>query len=217
MNKIIFAITTSVNEIPAELKWDGFDLDLSAVDPTWQKELISLALEQSLIDQAEAKKIRAQKQVIWGSCVSSEKGVKALALKTAGLMKKFSELGSLVFYIENSMKVISADSFQELDIRDSISLFHLFVELVKTDHQTLTEGMDIFGLPDIIVEQVSDSAQAAVFAASVKMLCEDLQLKVGDSFKATESAQEYQVKEVKYLSENDVDHVNPNGYLILGK
>jgi hypothetical protein len=216
MNKILFAITTNLQEIPAELQWEGFHLRQEPIDESWQKELISLALEQGLIDKLQAKAIRAQKQVIWGESQSNEKGVKALALKTAGLMKKLSEQGCLAFYIENSMKVITADFFQDLDVRDSISLFHLFVELVRTEQQTLTEGMEIFGLPDVIINQITDSAQATIFAASVKMLCEDLKLIPGQSFKATESSAEYLVKSLAFLTEEEVDGMaNPNGYLIL--
>ncbi len=215
-NKVIFAITTNLTTIPELTVAEGMQFSLEPVGPIWLKELIKFSEAQDILSPAEIKQIKTQKHVIWGEYTFEGKG-KHHAMKIAKLMKAYANLGSAVCYVENSMKVIPADLFKEIEIEDSIALLHLFVEIVREDAYVATEGLEAFGLNDLRVSPASGAAQATAFACAAQMVCEGLDLKIGDHFKATESSAEYLVSALKIETATEDEIKNPNGYLILEK
>jgi hypothetical protein len=216
-NKLIFAITTNLSAIPELTVAQDVELSLEPIGPIWLKELIKFSEAQGILSPAEIKQVRTQKNVIWGEYVFEGTG-KTAAMKIAKLMKAYANLGSAVCYVENAMKVIPADLFKEIEIEDSIALLHLFVEIVREDGYVCSEGLEAFGLADLRVKPASEAAQATAFACAAQMICEGLELKVGDRFKATESLAEYIVSDLKFETATTEDEIkNSNGYLILEK
>ena len=80
--------------------------------------------------------------------------------------------------------------FEQIDVNDHATLFHLFVEIWCDQSIIMTEGMNIFGLPDICVlgfEANSPAAQATAFSLGAQLVCDELKVNAETPFRASES------------------------------
>ena len=73
------------------------------------------------------------------------------AKQAAKTLRNLSIRGATALYFDGSAKAYTPDMFEQLDVNDHATLFHLFVEIWCEQNRVMTEGMNIFGLPDICV------------------------------------------------------------------
>ena len=113
------------------------------------------------------------------------------AKTTAKTLKQLLSIrGASALYFDGSMKTYTAKMFEQLNLNDHATLFHLFVEILGDDKRVSTEGMFIFGLPEVCVEGLdphSSAAQAMVFSLAAQMVCDEKKVFSGERFRASES------------------------------
>ena len=206
-----------------------FSLSLEQVDEEWQEDLIQRGWETEALPKPQLKVIRSHSAVIWAEREVSARdligeGEEAryaleleVAREAAWLLKRLAELGASALYFDPAEKVIHPEALKDFPVQDSVALLHLFVELWGEEGAVLSEGMSIFGLPDLRVEGVAThaSAQATAFSAAAQLACEGLALPEGASFKASESFPSYRSLGVRPAEGEGAEEAHPFGLLTL--
>lgn len=178
-----------------------FELSLETVTSSWREDLIQRGWDTEIFEKSLLKKLRNVDHVVFGE-LSFRPYIDAFpegpfpsrqlrwAKLTAKTLKGLSDHGALALYYDGSGKAYTPDMFEQLDLNDHATLFHLFVEIWGDDSRVCTEGMSLFGLPEICVEGLepeSAEAQATVFSLAAQLVCDGLRLYTGQRFRASES------------------------------
>ncbi len=177
------------------------DLSLEEVMPSWREDLIQRGWETDVFEKALLKRLRKVDQVIFGELSFSpyvdqfEEGPfpsrqLRWAKVVAKTLKRLSESGAIALYFDGAAKAYTPEMFSQLDVNDHPTLFHLFVEIWRDESRVGTEGMSIFGLPEVCVNHMdpqSAAAQATVFSLAAQMVCDEFRLYTGQRFRASES------------------------------
>lgn len=187
---------TSMPEVKSK-----FDLTLETVSPDWREDLIQRGWDADVFEKSLLKRLRRTEGVVFaelsfrpyidqfpeGPFPSRQLRWARLAAKT---LKQLSDFGALALYHDESGKTYTPDMFEQIDVNDHATLFHLFVEIWGDETRVGTEGMSIFGLPEVCVmglDPESAEAQATVFSLAAQLVCDELRLYTGQKFRASES------------------------------
>ena len=178
----------------------SFQLHLEPVSSAWREDLIQQGWDRDVFSKPQLKLLRAQPSVIFAELSflphlgTTEGTFPSAQLRwaraAAQLFKHLSSQGAQALYFDGSMKVFTPEIIREVNPKDYATLFHLFVEIWGDRTRVATEGMSIFGLPEIVVtgfEPQSAEAQATAFSAAAQMVCDGLRLPDGKYFRASES------------------------------
>ena len=177
------------------------ELCLEIVEDSWREDLIQQGWDNDVFEKPLLKQLRKLDQVIFGELSflpyfeEFEQGrfpsrQLRWAKSTAKTLKQLSSQGAKALYFDGSMKTYTPDMFEQLDLNDLATLFHLFVEILGDRHTVSTEGMFIFGLPEVCIHGIdtqSPAAQATVFSLAAQLVCEELRIGHGEKFRASES------------------------------
>ena len=183
-------------QFPSRLK-----LNLEEVEDSWREDLIQQGWDTDVFEKALLKKLRQNNQVIIGELcfkpyVDEQAEIRfpsrqlRWAKQAAKTLRNLSICGAKALYFDGSAKAYTPDMFEQLDVNDHATLFHLFVEIWCEQNRVMTEGMNIFGLPDIIVlgfEANSPAAQATAFSLGAQLVCDDFKVQADTLFRASES------------------------------
>ena len=224
-----------------------FTLKYEEIDHEWKEDLIQLGWDQSVLSKSELKEIRQQTHVMWAekeinstlispkrsssndvSTDTHERIVDPLctpiaqltmAQNSALLLKQLAEYAT-VLYFDPSMKVLTPRMAQELIVDDPVTLLHMLIDFWGDREGMYTSGMQVFALPDLKVtgsDPQSATLQATVFSGAAQMICENAQLKVGESFRASESFPWFEIVEWtrRHDSAQDDEETSQNPYGIL--
>ena len=204
--RVVLAAIGPWEHLP-ELK-TRFQLSLEPVESEWREDLIQRGWDLGALPKPQLKVIRAHESVIWAeleleAALLVREGVSegegegaqldvdlATAREAAWLLRSLAEAGASALYFDPAEKVYAPDALKELPVRDSVALLHLFVDVWGEEGSVSTEGMAVFGCPDVRVEGVdakSAEAQATAFSAAAQVACEGLWLPEGAEFRASES------------------------------
>jgi hypothetical protein len=177
-----------------------FDLSLEPVSSSWREDLISQGWDNGVFVKSTLKRLRVQPHVIFAelsfqpyldvSLPTFPSVQLRWASAAAKLFKHLVSQGAEALYFDGALKAFTPEMIEEVNPKDSATLFHLFVEIWGDQDRVATEGMSIFGLPDVIVTGLnpqSPEAQATVFSAAAQMVCDDLRLPNQEYFRASES------------------------------
>ena len=178
-----------------------FQLSYESVSPAWREDLIDQGWESGVFTKSMLKHLRAQPGVIFAELsfqpyidMDRQPLFPSVQLRwaraAAKLLKQLSIEGADALYFDGSLKVFTPEMIEEVNPKDPVSLFHLFVEIWGDQTQVSTEGMSIFGLPEVVVtglEPQSPEAQATAFSASAQMVCDGLRLPSETHFRSSES------------------------------
>jgi|GEM_PF-2135655 len=208
-----------------------FRLSLEPVDAEWREDLIQRGWETEALSKPQLKLIRGHGAVIWAErevtardLIRDAEGEGAryaleldVAREAAWLLKALAELGASALYFDPAEKVIHPEALKDFPVQDSVALLHLFVELWGEEGAVLSEGMSIFGLPDLRVEGVATqaAAQATAFGAAAHLVCEGLALPEGASFQASESFPSYRSFGVRPAEGEGAEEAHPFGLITL--
>ena len=188
------------------------DLSLEPVEDSWREDLIQQGWDNKVFEKPILKQLRKLDQVIFGElsfCPYIEDVEQdrfpsrqlRWAKTTAKTLKQLSHKGAKALYFDGSMKTYTPDMFDQLDLNDIATLFHLFIEILGDEISLSTEGMFIFGLPEICIaglDPQSPTAQATVFSLAAQMVCEEFKVLTGQKFRASES---FPWCEINWISE----------------
>ena len=215
-----------------------FTLKHEAIDHEWKEELIQLGWDQGVLSKAELKKIRQQTHVIWAEynvemsnhCTMNDSDhshdVQSVtprahidfAQESADLLKQLADHAT-VLYFDPSMKVLTPSMAKELIADDPVTLLHMLIDFWGDEGGMYASGMQVFALPDLKVtgtQPKSATLQATVFSAAAQMICEKLQLTVGESFRASESFPWFEITDWVLQDHSDeAETENPYGVLHL--
>lgn len=178
-----------------------FELSLEEVEDSWREDLIQQGWDNEVFEKPLLKKLRTLPQVIFGELSfkpyieeSAEGHFPSRQLRwakvTAKTLRNLSINGAQALYFDASAKAYTPDMFEQLDVNDHATLFHLFVEIWCEQDRVLTEGMSLFGLPDLCIvgfEANSSAAQATAFSLGAQLVCDELKVKGKQHFRASES------------------------------
>ena len=178
-----------------------FQLSCEPVSSAWREDLIDQGWESGVFTKSMLKHLRAQPSVIFAELsfqpyidVEQSPLFPAVQLRwaraAAKLLKQLSTEGAEALYFDGSLKVFTPEMIEEVNPKDHATLFHLFVEIWGDQKRVSTEGMSIFGLPEVMVtglEPQSPDAQATAFSASAQMVCDGLRLPSNAQFRSSES------------------------------
>ncbi len=202
----------------------SFKLTLEPVDHEWREDLIQRGWETDALEKPQLKVIRGHASVVWAerSFEPAAEGPELTAAREAAwLLRALAERGASALYFDAAEKVMSPEALEDFPARDSVALLHLFVDVWGDADEVVTEGMEVFGLPDLRVVGVdpkAPEAQATAFSAAARLVCEGLSLPSGASFRASESFPEFVSEGVARDEEpagDDEVTPNPCGYLTL--
>lgn len=176
------------------------ELSLEPVEDLWREDLIQQGWDTDVFEKVLLKKLRTLDQVIFGELsflpyFDDENGhfpsrQSRWAKVAAKALKQLSMRGAQALYFDGAAKAYTPEMFEQLDVNDHATLFHLFIEIWRESKWVATEGMNVFGLPDVYVvgfEPQSPAAQATAFSLAAQMVCDDLKLKDINTFRASES------------------------------
>ena len=177
------------------------ELSLEKVEDSWREDLIQQGWDTDVFEKALLKKLRQHDQVIFGELSFKpyiDEETEPLfpsrqlrwAKQAAKALRNLSIRGAKALYFDGSTKAYTPDMFEQIDVNDHATLFHLFVEIWCAQSIVMTEGMSIFGLPDICVlgfEPNSPAAQATAFSLGAQLVCDDFKVKTDIPFRASES------------------------------
>lgn len=208
-----------------------FSLTLEAVDEEWREDLIQRGWETEVLPKPLLKVIRSHGSVLWAEYEVSERTLVqkngegepsyqvelAVAQQAAWLLKTWAALGASVLYFDPAEKVLHPEALKDFPTQDSVALLHLFVELWGEEGAVISEGMSIFGCPDLRVEGVATqaAAQATAFSATAQLVCEGLALPQGATFRASESFPKYFSLGIQRSEESEEIAAHPFGVLCL--
>lgn len=208
-----------------------FTLSLEPVEDEWREDLIQRGWDTGALPKPQLKVIRAHQAVIWAERQVPERVLEEategeaasyalnleVAREAAWLLKRLAELGASALYFDPAEKVLHPEALKELPVRDSVALLHLFVELWGEEGAVVSEGMSIFGCPDLRVEgeATEAAAQATAFSAAAQLVCEGLALPEGAHFKASESFPPYRSLGVSAAEGEEGQAAHPFGVLCL--
>lgn len=178
-----------------------FQLSLEEVEPTWREDLISRGWESGVFEKRDLKGLRAMSSVIFAELSFSPYVDEAVtppfpslqlrwARAAAKLLRQLSDQGAGALYFDGALKVYTPDLLAEVDPKDNTTLFHLFVEVWGDEERVATEGMSIFGLPEVVtrgLDPQSPEAQASTFSAAAQLVCDGVRLGDGVHFRSSES------------------------------
>jgi hypothetical protein len=202
----------------------SFRLTLEPVDPEWREDLIQRGWDTDALEKPQLKVIRGHGSVIWAERefeAAAEGAELSVAREAAWLLRSLAERGASALYFDAAEKVMAPEALNDFPSRDSVALLHLFVEVWGDADEVLTEGMEVFGLPDVRVVGVdpkSAEAQATAFSAAAQLVCDGLALPAGAEFRASESFPLFVsagVSRDEAPAEADEVPPNPCGYLTL--
>ena len=176
-------------------------ITLEQIDPEWLEGFIERGWETSALPKAVLKPLRRAPSVIYGelkfrSYLDPEGSTLFPSVQlrwarvAAKALRQLAVEGAQALYFDGSMKVMLPSQVLEVDPKDSASLFHLFVEIWGDEKRVCTEGMSLFGLPEVMLtglDPQSAAAQATVFSAAAQMVCEGIHLDGAMPFRASES------------------------------
>ena len=141
------------------------------------------------------------------------------ARKGVQVTQKAIQQGAVGVFVETGCKAIGAQAAAAINPRDTVSLFHFYVEVLGDEAQFTTEGMQAFGLPNVAAlydEKTAATAQAAVFALAARMVCDGFKPVAGGVFRASESAPLYRVHHTPNTQSDSSDpYDNPAGRWLL--
>lgn len=202
----------------------SFKLTLEPIEHEWREDLIQRGWDTNTLEKPQLKVIRGHGSVIWAERefqAPLEGAELTVAREAAWLLRTFAERGASALYFDAAEKVMSPEALEDFPSRDSVALLHLFVEVWGDADEVVTEGMEVFGLPDVRVVGVdpkSAEAQATAFSAAARLVCEGLALPAGAEFRASESFPAF-ISEGARLDEGPAEDdelpPNPCGYLTL--
>jgi hypothetical protein len=117
--------------------------------------------------------------------------------------------------IDTSFRVLAPGPLDKFEPSDPQNLLQLFVEVMGDAGAYYTDGMQSFGLPDVVVPYddrfSSVTGQGAAFAAAARMVVDGARLEAGGTFQASESAPVYRVEGAPVDPEDDDPLANPHG------
>jgi hypothetical protein len=203
-----------------------FTLTLEPVDHEWREDLIQRGWETQALTKPQLKVIRGHDSVLWAELEFDrleEARRCSIAEVAAQLLIELAQAGASALYFDSAMKVMAPTLFTGIDPQDPITLLHLFIDIWGDSEAVITEGMELFALPDIRVTGLSSrspAAQATAFSAAARMVCEGLLLSGGTHFSASESFPEFISDGVDFVSRegeepDEEPSPNPNGVLHL--
>lgn len=176
-------------------------MSLEKVEESWREDLIQQGWDTDVFEKPLLKKLRTFDQVIFGELSFSpyietyEEGrfpsrQMRWAKVVAKALRQLSMRGAQALYFDGATKAYTIDIFEQIDINDHATLFHLFVDIWREQNGVATEGMRIFGLPEVCVvgfEPDSPAAQATAFSVAAQLVCDDLKFTSKTRFRASES------------------------------
>ncbi len=177
------------------------ELSLEPVEDSWREDLIQQGWDTDVFEKPLLKKLRQCEQVIFGELSfkpyidpDAESPFPSRQLRwakqAAKTLRNLSIREAKALYFDASTKAYTPDMFEQIDVNDQATLFHLFVEIWRDDQMVMTEGMSIFGLPDLCIlgfEPNSPAAQATAFSLGAQLVCDELKVDLNQAFRASES------------------------------
>ncbi len=215
MGRIILTIPGPWTELP-EIK-TSLELELLPPDPGIVREFEQLSRSGDSFTAEELKAIRKHQSLLRARIDFEQSGDLAYAKQAAKCCKSLCKSGAYGIFVETALKVIPPEPFGELNCDDVVSLFHLFVEFYGDRKAVQSEGMQAFGLPDVVVpftRETRSFAQGAAFGLAARMVCDRMQPREGQRFRASESAHAYCLHwqaSPAPEDEEDADFVNDAG------
>lgn len=200
--RVVLAAIGPWTELP-ELSSE-FTLSLEPIDEDWREDLIQRGWETEALPKPQLKVIRGHGAVIWAERELSPRALipaegeeperyeleLSAAREAAWLLKRLAELGASALYFDPAEKVLHPETLKDFPSRDGVALLHLFVDIWADDAAVTTEGMSIFGCPDLQValrsKAEAEVAQATAFSAAAQLVCDGLALPEGARFQALE-------------------------------
>ncbi len=219
MGRIILTLAAPWSKAPA------FDtplhLDYGPPVPALVDEFGDLGRRAGTVGKGDLVTLRGHQGVLTATAEFDAPGDLTHARAGARLALDAVAQGALGLYVETAMKVLMPASLEGLDPTDATSLFHLFVEVMGDAGHILTEGMQAFDLPDVIVhyagrEQVA-AAQGTAFGLAARMVCDRYRPVADGSFRNSESAPRYlmSLEPPPADAEPDDPFVNARGSVVL--
>lgn len=224
--RLVLAATGTWEQLP-ELN-TRFELTLEDMEEEWREDLIQRGWELNALPKAQLKVIRGHQRVIWAELELNSAPLSAdgerlevdmsVAREAAWLLSALAEQGASALYFDPAEKVYAPEALKELPIKDSVALLHLFVDVWGDEEAVRSEGMSVFGCPDVRVvglAPTSAEAQATAFSAAAQVACEGLSLPVGASFRASESFPLFSSEGVTLSEDEEEREAHPFGELTL--
>jgi len=215
MGRIILSIPGPWAQMP-DIK-SPLSVEFLPPDPDIVREFEQLSRSAESFTPEELKAIRKHQSLLRARLDFEGSGDFAYAKQAAQYCRAICKAGAYGIFVETALKVIPPEPFGELNCDDLVSLFHLFVEFYGDRKSIQSEGMQSFGLPDVVVpftRETRSFAQGAAFALAARMVCDRMQPREGQRFRASESAHAYALhKEPAAEIEDDeeADFVNEAG------
>lgn len=219
MGRIILTIAGSWDN-PPDLKTD-FDILVEGPDSEFIEDFIFVARRAESINDADCRGLRKHSTIIRVYAEFDGPGQRIWAQKGVDLAMHAVDEGATGVFIETSCKAFTAHALSNFTSADRSSLFHFYIEIMGDAKAFSTEGMQAFDLPEIVAGYQNadrNTAQAAVFAMSARMVCDNFKPTEGGVFRASESAPLYRVERRQPTPTEEEDpYINPHGAWVLSR
>ena len=169
MGRIILTIAGPWSKAPM-IKTD-FETEFSAPDAEFAEDFIYVGRRADGLEDGEVSAIRGHQGILRAEAHFTgdprpwaERGVR-LALDAVAV-------GACGVFVETACKAFTPQALKGFSPRDAHNLFHFYVEVLGDGQSFSTEGMQAFGLPEVVAiygPDDKDTAQAAVFSLAARM------------------------------------------------